>query len=73
MNAHHQIDRLIDARDELAVVLRYSEIDPIARDRIVAAYTTLRQVLVEMTADNRAESHRHIMIAKRLWAEAGVR
>ena len=40
---HHLIDRLIDVRDELAVVLRYSEIDPIARDRIVAAYTTLRQ------------------------------
>ena len=64
MAAHHLIDRLIDVRDELAVVLRYSEIDPIARDHIVAAHITLRQVLVKMTADNRAESQARKKVAR---------
>ena len=50
MTAHHQIDRLIDARDELAVVLRYSEIDPIARDRIVAAHSMVRAALADLRA-----------------------
>ena len=39
---------LADARDELAVALYYSEIDPIARDRIVAAQALVRAALDEM-------------------------
>ena len=46
----HTIALLSDARDELAVVLRYSEIDPIARDRIVAAHALVRAVIANLRA-----------------------
>lgn len=36
------------ARDELAVALYYSELDPIARDRIVVAHAMVRAALDEM-------------------------